>query len=249
MSFKDFWTNENNPILEQSEYMYGTRHLLILLCVTILAVMLSIIFSSKSKKSQQILLYVLAGILLFFEISIRIVNLIVISEYSFKNIATIILPREICSIMVWVFIITIFTKKQVLYNFSVIGGLLATVIFLLYPAVGLNRTYMSFACIYSVVSHMIAFIYGVLMLSFGLVRFEFNKIWHIYLCFVIMFLWGVLLDFVIFPGENYMYLINDPLQLNVKVPYQIIYGIALVIYVAIYYIVSYLKLKIIKNKR
>ena len=125
-------------------------------------------------------------------------------------------------------------------EYSVIGGFLATIAFLVYPTVGLNRTYMSFTCIYSTFSHALGFVTVILMMTLGRVHFEFKDIWKIYLCFVIMFLWGVLLDFVILPGSNYMFIVIDPLELNINFPYQVLYGIILILYVLIYYVISFL---------
>ena len=43
----------------------------------------------------------------------------------------------------YIFRNSIFTKNKTLLNFASIGGILATLAFLLYPAVGLNRVYMN----------------------------------------------------------------------------------------------------------
>lgn len=248
MTFHDFWTNENNPALPKSEYLYNTRHILVLVGILVACVALTLIFYKRSEKAKNILFYVLGSILLFFEILSRVVNLIITTDYSLENIFKIIAPMHICSVMVWVFIVAIFSHKKTLMEFSVIGGLLATVAFLAYPAVGLNRVYMSFTCIYSTFSHAIGFITVILLMTLGKVHFEFKDIWKIYLCFAIMFAWGVLIDFVILPGSDYMYLVNDPLELNINIPYQLLYGIILVFYILIYYVISFLIRKIKRSK-
>lgn len=235
MSFSDWWTNSNNPSLPKSEYLFGTRHITLLLTTLILCIILTIIFRKKSDKAKRILFLTFGFIFLFFEILSRIVNLIILDNYTVENIAKIILPMHICSVMVWVFIFAIFTKKQFLIKFSVVGGILATTAFLLYPAVGINQTYMAFTNIYSTVSHMLGFICCILLMTLGQVKFEIKKIWQTYLCLAIMFLWGVLLDFVIFPGSDYMYIVNDPLELGLSFPYQILYGIVIIIYTFAYY--------------
>ena len=155
---------------------------------------------------------------------------------------------HICSVMVWVFIVAIFSKNQILINFSVIGGILATFIFLIYPAVGLNRVYMSFTCIYSTASHLLGFVCCVLLMTLKQVKFKMKDIWQIYLCFAVMFAWGALLNFVIFPGSDYMYMVNDPLELNLAFPYQLLYGVIIIVYILAYYLISLLIDKI-KQKR
>lgn len=237
MSFKDFWTNKNNPKLEESEYLYGTRHIIMLAIVVLLAVTLSLIFRKKSEKVKNILFYVFGGVFLFFEIASRVVNLIIADTYTLKSVAKIILPMHICSVMVWVFIVAIFSRKQFLINFSVVGGILATTAFLLYPAVGINQVYMSFTCIYSTVSHMLGFVCCILLMTLGRADFHFKDIWKTFLCFAVMFLWGVLLDFIIFPGSNYMYIVKNPLPINFHIPYQIIFLLIIIAYICIYYVI------------
>lgn len=237
MTFKDFWTNENNPKLSKSEYLYNPRHLAVLITVIFLSILLTIIFKHKSEKVKNVLFYIFGGVFLFFEIASRVVNLIIASAYSVESVAKILLPMHICSVMVWVFIFAIFTRKQVLINYSVIGGIIATLAFLLYPAVGLNRVYMSFTCIYSTVSHMLGFVCCILLMTLGKAKFEFKDIWQSLLCFAIMFGWGALLNFVIFPGSDYMYMVNDPLELGLAFPYQILYGAILIVYTLSYYII------------
>ena len=250
MSFHDFWTNQNNPSLPKSEYLYGTRHIIVLALVIFTSIVLSLIFYRKSQKAKNILIVVLVSILLFFEIASRVVNLCIETDFSWQNIFKIILPLHVCSVMVWILIIAAFTRKQVLFNFAVIGGLLATAGFLLYPAVGLNRTYMSFTCLYSTISHSVGFVCAILLMTLGFAKFEWKKIWQPLLCFAIMFGWGALVDFVILPGSDYMYLRNDPLELNLSFPYHILYAAILIGYILIFYIVYWLiqKIKMRKNK-
>lgn len=247
MSFQDFWTNQNNPSLAKNEYLYNGRHIFVLVLTLLLCIVLTIIFIKKSEKAKQILLYVFGSIFLFFEIASRVVDLIITTDYSWQNVLEIILPLHICSVMVWMIIFAIFTKKQFLYNFSCVGGLLATLVFLLYPAVGLNRVYMSFTCLYSTISHMLGFVCAILLMTLGFVKFEFKKIWQMFLCFILMFCWGAIANFLIFPGADYMYMINDPLELVLPFPYQILYCVILSVYIVTFYFIYWLKGKIKKN--
>ncbi len=249
MNIKDFFTNENNPKLAKSEYLYGTRHLIVLAIVVLLCIALTWLFLKKSQKAKQILFYAFGGILLFFEVSSRIVDLSIASDLSFLNILEILLPAHICSVMVWVFIIAIFSRKKVLLEFSVIGGILATIAFLLYPAVGLNRVYMSFTCLYSTISHMLGFVCCILLMTLGQVKFKIKECWKIYLCFAIMFAYGAVLNFLVFPGSDYMYMINDPLELGLDFPYQILYAGIIAVYIIAYYLISMLIDKVKARKQ
>ena len=59
MSFHDFWTNENNPSLPKSEYLYGTRHIIVLVSVAVTCILLSLLFFKKSDKAKRILMVIL----------------------------------------------------------------------------------------------------------------------------------------------------------------------------------------------
>ena len=247
MSFHDWWTNENNPSIPQQEYLYGTRHIVIIAIAIVLVIVLTIIFAKKSQKTKNALLTVLVSILLFFEISSRILNFAICTDFSWQNILKILLPMHICSVAVVTLIVGYFSKNKVLMNFSTIVGLLATIAFLLYPAVGINKVYISFTCLYSIISHITGFVVSCLLINLGFVKLKFNEIWQTYLCFGIMFAYGALLDFVILPGSDYMYLVHDPLSLDIAFPYQIIYGAMIAVYILAFYFVFYIKNK--KNRK
>ncbi len=244
MTFTEFWTNANNPILPKSEYLYGTNHIIVLVVTVIACIALTLLFYKRSQKTKRILFCTIGGIMLFLELASRIVNLIILDEWTFATVAEKILPMYICSVMVWVFIFAIFTKNQLLIDFGVIGGLLATLAFLLFPATGLNKANMTFTCLYSIISHMLGFICAINLITLKQVKFDMKKIWQMYICFAVMFLWGVLLTFVIFPGSDYMFLVKDPLELSLGFPYQILYGILLAVYIFAFYFVSWLSSRI-----
>lgn len=248
MSFHDWWTNKNNPSLPQSEYLFGARHIT-MICVAVLSVIvLSIVFYKKSQKAKNLLLTILVSVLLFFEIASRIVNLIIETDFSWQNILKILLPMHICSVAVVTLIVGYFSKNKLIINFSTVVGLLATLAFLAYPAVGINKTYISFTCLYSITSHVTGFVVACLLINLGYAKFEFKDIWQNYLCFAIMFGYGALLDFVILPGSDYMYLQNDPLNLNLGFPYHILYGLILAVYIVMFYLITFIVQKIKMRK-
>jgi len=60
--------------------------------------------------------------------------------------------------------------------------------------------------------------------------------------------YGALMNFVVFPGSDYMYMVNDPLELNIGIPYQLILLTILVVYTFIFYVPSLIKLIVSKHK-
>ena len=243
MTFVEWWTDANNSTLEFSQYIYGPRHIALLIAAFGLTIFLLLLFRKKSEKSKNILLTVLASILLFYEISTRIVNLIILNDYTLTNIFKIIMPLHICSVAVWVLIIGFFTKNKLLLSSGVVMALVATSVYLLCPGTGINKVNITFTATYSIISHTTGFILSVLLIGFGYIKLELHKIWQTYLAFGLMLLWGALVDFVILPGSDYMYLRNNPLPIDLVIPHQIIYGALLAIYIFMFYYIYYLKSK------
>ena len=56
-----------------------------------------------------------------------------------------------------------------------------------------------------------------------------------------MFAWGAVVDFLLIPGSNYMYLRTIPIVLNINFPYQILYGLFVAIYVFALYLLQMFK--------
>ena len=238
MTFIEWLSNENNPVLDKSEYLYGPRHIIMLLTTILLCIGVYFLFRKRGNIAKNVFLYFAASILLLFEISSRVVDLWFADAYTLKSVTETILPMHMCSVVVWTFIVGIFFRNKMLLRFSTIIGLLSTMAFLLYPAVGIHQQYMGFSNVYSTVSHMIGFTLAISLMSLRMVEFRFKKIWQTYLCVIVMFAYGALLNWVIFPGADYMYMRNDPLELKLSFPYQYLYGGILIVYIFMFYFIN-----------
>ncbi|MEG1751822.1 MAG: YwaF family protein [Clostridia bacterium] len=239
MSFLDWISGKNNPSIPKSEYLYGTRHIIVLLTVLALVVVLSIILKNKSDKTKNIFFKVCVSIFLAFEILSRVFNLIFTDDYSLEHIVKIILPLHFCSVMVWIIIIALLTNNKPFINYAVIGGLLATTAYLLFPAVGLNKTFLSFDALYSICSHSLGWVVCILLITTGYAKFDFKKIWQPYAITVAIIGYAALFNFVIFPGSDYMYMRENPLSFNSAIPYQIIFLAVIAIYILMFYLISF----------
>ncbi|MEG1582076.1 MAG: YwaF family protein [Clostridia bacterium] len=248
MTFIDWISGANNPSLPKSQYLYGTRHIILLCLVVFLAIIMSFVLRNKSERTKRIFFKTCACVFLAMEVLSRIFNLIFTDNYSFENIVKIVLPLHFCSVVVWLIIIALLVDNKPLINAAAIFGLLATTAFLLYPAVGLNKVYMSFDALYSISSHSLGWVVSILLMTSGYAKFEMKKIWQTFVVFFSIIAYGALFDFVIFPGADYMYLRNNPLPFTSPIPYQIIFLVVLLIYISIFYIVPLITNKI-KKKR
>ena len=95
---------------------------------------------------------------------------------------------------------------------------------------------------------MLGFVFAILLMTLGFAKFRIKKMWKQILCFALMFAWGAIVNFVIFPGSDYMYMINDPLELNLSFPYQYLYVGIILIYILCFHLIYELKQKIKRKK-
>lgn len=216
MTFVDWLFGNGISRLDPSEYLYKTKHIITLALVAFLSILLAIIFR-KNKKAQKILLNSIIGILIFFEITSRVLEMISLDIYTFPKIYEVLMPCHFCSIVVVSIIIGYLIKWQPLINVSVVGGFLATSVFLLYPAVGFNTSVITFSQLYSIASHSLGFIFAVLMVSYKKVDLDIKKIYQPIIYYAAAVLYGVFLNFVLYPGSNYMYFVKNELGLNVNI--------------------------------
>lgn len=237
MTWNEFWTNVGNTKLAPAEYLYSLKHIICLIIVVFLCVVLSLVFRKKSQKAKDNLLNVFGFYFLFWEVSTRIVNLINTTDYSLSNILDILLPMHICSVVVWVFIFACFLRKQNMINFSVVCGLLATGSFLLYPATGFVFEDWTFTVIYSVTSHSFGFVCAILLMTLGYAKFDWKRLPILLFGFVVMLSYGAFIDFILFPGSNYMFLVEPPVEILPLLPFQAVYGTLLVLYVLCFFII------------
>lgn len=236
---KDFLFGDT---VRRNDYLFDTPHLITLILVVIATVVLSIVFKNKSKKTQRAFLWVIWAILLFFEISSRVINLI-----KGKDLITTLLPFHFCSIMVWMFIFTIPFNNKHLYNISAMGGIIATTAFLLYPAVGFNVEVLKFSQYYSVISHSLGFILSIFIIVCGFTSFKWKNIWSIALFMVIVYVHSFLCNFLFYPGSNYMYYMENPLPGNWGAWYLVFYVFAVGLYFLSFFIISNIKHRIKKT--
>lgn len=91
MTFIDWLFGNGISRLDPSEYMYKTKHIITLLLVVLLSVILALVFR-KNKKGQRIVLNSIIGILIFFEITSRIFEMINLDSYTFQTIYEVLMP-------------------------------------------------------------------------------------------------------------------------------------------------------------
>lgn len=238
-NIKQFFIGDS---VKKANYLYQAPHLITLALAIIATIVLVLAFKNKSDKTKRVVLWVFFAIFLAFEILSRVFNIIKGGDL-FKILA----PMHFCSIMVWIIIVSIALNKKPLYSISALGGLLATTAYLLYPAVGLNVEVLNFSAFYSIFSHTLGFVASVWLIACGFTSYKFKNMWHSLVFAGAVIGYSAILNFVIYPGENYMYYVKNPFPFEIGAWFQVLYAAVVLTYISIFY-VTYYFVKKHKNK-
>ena len=119
MTFKQwlYGNDFNNPKIDGQ---WGTLHIITLIICVLLMVGITLLFRKKDEKTKRIVLIVIASILLFFEITRRIINITNPITFTKYNLLWVLLPRPGCAISVWLVILAPIIHKKWFYNFRII---------------------------------------------------------------------------------------------------------------------------------
>lgn len=163
----------NNPSVNgQWEFL----HIITLIICIALIVGITLIFKKKDEKSKRKVMLIISGILIFFELARRIVNISNPITFTKYNLLWVLLPRPGCAISVWLVMLSPFINKKWFYNFTSIISILCAVIFFAYPGAGFLHQYVLFEDLYSIITHSLFFIGSFLIVTLGLVEFNYRKI-------------------------------------------------------------------------
>lgn len=220
--------------VKRTDYLYDTPHLITLALVAIATVVMVLIFKNKSAKTKRIVLWVLFGVFLTFEVLARVIGLI-----KGGDIVKTLVPMHFCSIMVWFIIVSVIVNKKGMYSISALGGLLATSAYLIHPAVGLNVEVINFSAFYSIFSHSLGFVTSVWLLACGFTSYKLKDIWMSIAFAVAVIGYSAILNFVVYPGENYMYYVKNPLPFEIGAWFQVLYVLVLLVYISTFYVTYY----------
>ena len=225
MSFKD-WLFTNYPG-DTKVQPWGVMHILTLLGCIVLIVILANIFRKKDDRARRIVLWVLVGLILLFEIARRCINFAKMSDYNFTSIMHLLLPRPWCAISCWALIISAIVNKKSFYNFACISSLLCAIIFFAYLGVGFKSPYLGFDDLYSIATHCLLLITSISLITLKFTDFKFKDFWKVAV------LYGLTLAYSFL--EIYVLKIeNDPMYFMPGNDVQEIIGLSNQVYILVY---------------
>ena len=229
---------------------WGLLHIITLILCVLFIVISSLLLKNKSQKAKRITIWVLVGILIFFELSRRIINLYKTEDYSFINILKILLPRPGCAISCWLVIIATIVNKKFLYNFASIISILCGFIFFCYPGAGFNNEYILYENLYSIVTHSVFFSTAICFITYGFTDFKYSSIYKELICLAIIAIYVYIEITFKIEGDPFYFMPGNEVQEIVGFTYELflpLYALFNIIYFNAYYLISERKL-IFKKK-
>lgn len=232
MSFKD-WLFTNYPGATKVQ-PWGIMHILTLVGCIALIVVLALIFRKKDDRARRIVLWVLVGLILLFEIARRCINFAKMSDYDFTSIMHLLLPRPWCAISCWALIISAIVNKKSFYNFACISSLLCAIIFFAYPGVGFKSPYLGFDDLYSIATHCLLLITSISLITLKFTDFKFKDFWKVAVLYGLTLAYSFLEIYVLkiendpmyfMPGNDVQEIIglNNQLYIIVYIAFTFIY--------------------------
>ena len=240
MSFVDWiYSSYPNPSINGR---WGWLHITVLLLCLVLIVLIALVFRKKSEKTRRIVLAVLAGAILIFEISRRVINLCKATDYSLNSLLYILLPRPWCAISCWGVMLAVVCNKKCLYNVASFTGLLCVIAFFAYPGVGFNNQYILFENLYSIATHALLFVSSVSFITLRFIKFEYKNFWKDLIYLVVIFGYALLEIYVLKIEADPMYFMSGNDIMNflglTYTVYLTLYIILLIVYVNLFYLIG-----------
>lgn len=240
MTFKEWLLGpKENPSMNNQ---WGALHISTLLICIALIIAFAFIFRNKDEKVRRRVIIVLASIILFFEITRRLINSYTNIEMTFNSFLYHLLPRPWCAISCWCIIIAVFSKKQFMYNAACYTSLLCAIIFFAYPSAGYNNQYITFANTYSICTHMLLLITSITFITLKFTKFNYKEMWKDLIVVGIIFVYSVLEIWVLNISSDPLYYMPDNDVQNIVGLgyglYVVLYFVFIAVYINMFYLIS-----------
>ncbi|MBQ9710563.1 MAG: YwaF family protein [Clostridia bacterium] len=237
MTFQQwFFGGIDNPRVENQ---WGALHITTM--VISIALMLAFYFITKYSKNRdktrKIIVITLASLILFFEITSRIMYIgkkYVLFQPGTEDLSLIwiILPKPWCAISCWVLMASVVINKKFFYNYASLSALLCSVIFFSYPGVGFNNEHIIFDNIYSIVTHALLLTMSVTLITLRFTEFRYKDFWKLAICFIATFAYGIIEIYVLKIQSDPMYFMpGGDIQAGIL---KISYGLYLFLYIFLF---------------
>jgi uncharacterized membrane protein YwaF len=238
MSFKEWiFSSYDNPSIKGQ---WGLLHISVMILIALLVVGITLLLRGKDQQKKRVVLFVFAGLILFFELTRRIIFFVKSDNFSAHEVMRALLPRPWCAISCWMVMIATIVNKKFFYNFTSITSILCALIFFAYPGVGFNNKYILFENLYSIATHSLFLTTAILFITLKFTDFKFNTMWKELICLGGVYGYGAIETWVLKIEEDPLYYLpgNDIIEI-----FGMKYGLFIVLYflfIAIFWLSFYL---------
>ncbi len=226
---------------------WGLLHIITLAICIATVIIIACVFRKKSEKARSIVLWVIVGIILLFEIARRVKNvwaMVATNTVTTNNLLYALLPRPWCAIACWSLIIARIANKKCVYNTASITALLCAIIFFAYPSAGFNNKLIEFENLYSIVSHAMLLVGSISMITLKFTDFKYKTFWKDIICLLVIFAYALIEIYVLKIADNPLYFLpikGNEVQEILGVGntlYVVIYTVFLIVFVNIFYLIN-----------
>lgn len=220
---------------------WGILHIITLVSIVAIIVTSTLLLKNKSDKTKRIVLWVMCAIIIFFEITRRVINLCKTTDYSALNIFKILLPRPGCAISGWLVVIALIVNKKFFYNFASIVSILCGTIFFAYPGVGFNNEFILFENLYSIVAHSMFYMVGICFVTYKLTDFKYKDSWKELMCILVLLAYTFLEIILKIEADPFYFMINNDIQDIFGMSYALylpLYIIFVCVYTNLFYLIG-----------
>lgn len=241
--FYKYFTGKGVVYEEPAEYIYETPHLIVIGIAILATIGAYLLLKNKTYATQRKCLVAAAIILAVCEIFTRVSKLLYFADLGQLDVTMaikVIVPIHFCQIMVWFIIVAILIDNKPMISFSALCGLLASLFYLAYPIEGLSASFLHVRAFNSIFTHSLAFVTSINMMLLGMVKFRLKDFPKTLLFLVCIVIYGFIMNLV-FPGENYMFMMENPTSLTFgPVPYQLVFALLIFVFLSVFYVVPHL---------
>lgn len=248
MTFKEFILSEyDNPKIKGQ---WGPLHILTLVYAIAIILIIAFMVRKKSDKARKIVLYILLSLILFFEITRRIINFIKMTDYSLNNILYHLLPRPWCAISCWMLIFSPLVNRKWYYNLTSFSSLTCALIFFAYPEAGFNNRYLEFENVYSIATHTLILITSISLITLKFTDFKYKGFWRELIGFGCIFVYAFVEIYILKIADDPLYFMpNNDVQVILGLDYMMylfVYILFFTVYINLFYLINERK-RIFKN--
>ncbi len=240
MTFED-WIFSRYPADNAFKGQWQLPHILTLVITIGLIVAIALIFRKKSEKARRIVIWVLVGLILFFEIARRVINLIKNPNPTADHLAWILLPRPLCAISCWSLIAATVFNKKYMYNFATIIALISSIIFFAYPEAGFNNKYILFEATYSIGSHVLLLLTSISLITLKFTDYRFKTMWKELICLGVILVYTAILILTGVEGDPMYFMPESGILGVIPMPYPVflvVYIVFMMLYILSFYMIN-----------